>query len=406
MWQYNYSDEIYHYGVKGMKWGVRRFQNKNGSLTNAGRKRYDDDNGNGNSNGNGKSAAPSSKKTISKSTNISLNTSVKKSNHRLKLEEKYKQQGMTKEQAEIAAEKRIRTEKIVAVVGAMTVAAATAYVVNKNIKYRADSIIKSGTTMQRITLNKNETLDNAFYSSYKNSDKLKYKGKFGKELTDPRGVKNVYNMSINTNQDVKIASRKKAVDTFKDLWENDAEFRKNYNKLVDTNVKGNQFLQDNVYNKMARKIDKASSYDKVKEKAYDLFNANLANHTPENDSMAKQFYNKLKEQGYDAIIDVNDNKYSGYRTKKPVIIFNGNNKISISDVKKMSNEEIEKTYLKNIGTSVIKAIAGTSGVAAGSAYAKNILSPTNMNKEIANYKKEHPNTRLTDEEIKKLLTRR
>ena len=157
---------------------------------------------------------------------------------------------------------------------------------------------------------------------------------------------------------------------------------------------------------MARKIDKASSYDKVKEKAYDLFNANLANHTPENDSMAKQFYNKLKEQGYDAIIDVNDNKYSGYRTKKPVIIFNGNNKISISDVKKMSNEEIEKTYLKKIGTSVVKGIAGTSGVAAGSAYVKNILSPTNMDKEIANYKKEHPNTRLTDDEIKKLLTRR
>lgn len=24
MWQYNYSNELYHYGVKGMKWGVRR----------------------------------------------------------------------------------------------------------------------------------------------------------------------------------------------------------------------------------------------------------------------------------------------------------------------------------------------------------------------------------------------
>jgi hypothetical protein len=33
-------NEIYHAGVKGMKWGVRRYQNKDGSLTPAGKKRY------------------------------------------------------------------------------------------------------------------------------------------------------------------------------------------------------------------------------------------------------------------------------------------------------------------------------------------------------------------------------
>lgn len=32
-------NELYHYGIKGQKWGVRRFQNKDGSLTNAGKRR-------------------------------------------------------------------------------------------------------------------------------------------------------------------------------------------------------------------------------------------------------------------------------------------------------------------------------------------------------------------------------
>lgn len=32
-----------HWGVKGMKWGVRRYQNKDGTLTDAGKKRYDRD---------------------------------------------------------------------------------------------------------------------------------------------------------------------------------------------------------------------------------------------------------------------------------------------------------------------------------------------------------------------------
>jgi len=38
--EFDSPNELYHWGILGMKWGVRRYQNKDGSLTSAGRKRY------------------------------------------------------------------------------------------------------------------------------------------------------------------------------------------------------------------------------------------------------------------------------------------------------------------------------------------------------------------------------
>ncbi len=85
------NEYLVHHGIKGQKWGVRRYQRKDGSLTPAGRKRYNAD--------------------ISGSEKGSRKTEAKKSKHRMKLEKSYLEKGLTQEEAEIQAYKREKTEK-------------------------------------------------------------------------------------------------------------------------------------------------------------------------------------------------------------------------------------------------------------------------------------------------------
>lgn len=71
------SNTIYHFGIKGMKWGKRRYQNKDGSLTPAGKARYSES-----------SDSYSGKKTsISDLSDAELRTRI----NRLNLEKQYKQ---------------------------------------------------------------------------------------------------------------------------------------------------------------------------------------------------------------------------------------------------------------------------------------------------------------------------
>lgn len=70
------NNELYHFGIKGMKWGVRRYQNKDGSLTSAGKKRYSDDY---------TEAKEISKKSVKEMSNAEL----RKINERKRLEQEY-----------------------------------------------------------------------------------------------------------------------------------------------------------------------------------------------------------------------------------------------------------------------------------------------------------------------------
>ena len=86
VWQYN-SNVLCHWGIKGMKWGVRRYQNKDGTLTAAGKARYSDGDGGSSQNSTPKSSASeSSNKTYTKSISEMSDDDLRKLVNRKQIE--------------------------------------------------------------------------------------------------------------------------------------------------------------------------------------------------------------------------------------------------------------------------------------------------------------------------------
>lgn len=85
------EDYIVHYGILGMKWGIRRYQNKDGSLTPAGKKRLEKldkerEALTGNQSSKDSSSSSSTKK-VSEMSDEELRNAVT----RLQLEQRYKE---------------------------------------------------------------------------------------------------------------------------------------------------------------------------------------------------------------------------------------------------------------------------------------------------------------------------
>lgn len=372
-------DELYHHGIKGMKWGVRRFQKKDGTLTAEGKKRYSGE-----------------------------EIPDRKSTHRQNLEKKYQDQGMSKKDAEQVAAKRIKAEKYVAVAAGVTLAACAAYMAYRG--YAVDKKLSGDTQFQRIMSTRPgeafQMRDGRVYVAYDKRDRARYKGLLGKSFAD-RGLE-VRNVSMKYTDGVKVASRKRAEDTFVNLYRNDTEFRKAFDKSM---VELSFGFNGKKTRDMAGQVVSRSSSGKISDhflrtKGYDIFNVGLVNNSPSGRSSAEKFYEALRKQGISAIEDVNDKKYSGYRSKHPLIVFAGKYNWE-ADV--MSNDQIQANFNRAYRTIAREQLveAGAKQVALYGGLGLAGLGATRITQQniVNSYRSEHPNTRMTDQQIIDMMTK-
>ena len=361
-----------HHGIKGMKWGVRRYQNPDGTLTDEGKKRYAED-------GNG---------------------GYKKLTRYERAYAKYKAIGYDDEKAAKAAKGKVATERALAIIGGVTVAAVTAYAGYRIMDTNRDRFISPDKVMQ--TVHKGDISErikpgNPFYATYDKKDNTIYASRVFSHFGEDSSVTKFY-----TKDGIKVASEKTGRKIFEELRAKDPEIAE-YAKRVRAGGTGSKAYQMFNYSLVLR-----NDSDTVKQMGL----ADL-----DHDKIHKRFYDELRKRGYGAVIDTNDSKREGF-TFNPVIVFDNQIKHVVSSVKATPEDLGTKRMVKGAAyatarKTLLHPVSDPTAAAAG-AYFVGMLGLTSASTASASrdlnaranyverYRQEHPNTKLTNAEIAKM----
>lgn len=342
--------ELYHHGIKGQKWGIRRYQYADGTYTPAGRKRY------------GVSQSSSNAQRV-------------------------------------ATMMGMRVKDVVNT--ARTQVTGRQYV---------DTYLKRGTTFARIQTSK-EFENFAFYATYKKADSDKYMGLFGKnlisransdakraektanasgseadaatakQLRDKANNMKIYQLKLETTKKLKVPSDENASDITANLLK-DSEFKKNVvASIEDSKEKMRRPTQQVLFKQAQNALNKDPSRMTTSEKVavYKALNLSLTNHNQQEVAAQAKFYSELKKKGYNALLDYNDKDYSSYHAKRPMIVFDTDS-VKLQSVTETNPKIVEKMYakynteriMKEVGANTIGYISklGTKTVSECESYVK------------------------------------
>ena len=323
------SDILEHYGVKGMKWGKRL------------------------------------RSTVD---NIKSFPSKVYNNHVENLRYKYRTEGMTEPEVENVLRKRLRNEKIAA---AVIGTAVTAYAGKKGFDYAQDEwlgrTLNKGTTVNTIGTQNSMDYARRFYAS-KGDDTRVYKNIHGFAVNARTGQQpNLIKSRLTEN--AKIAPNSVARKEFFKLYNRDKNVRDAVDDIRNFALDGQKIGKYDAFNRIAPLMD-----------------------SDEKGNPWRSYQNRLIKKGFAGIQDVNDKKFSSYKTKNPMILFNVKavkdsvTPLSVSYKKAMKTEYsqmakpiIEKTLTK--GAMGLAAIGGVMTTTTGYNNTKERTSDNRYNKK-------------------------
>ena len=318
-------NELYHYGVKGQKWGVRRYQYADGTLTPAGKKRYSSDS----------STSFASMKVKELSNHVRTQVTGRQ------YVDSYLAKGTTFARIQTSQEfenfafyatyKKKDMDKYLGLFG-------------KNLTTRAYGEANRAEKAANISGNETD------YSR-------------ARELKERADNMKVYQLKLEATKKLKVPSDENAGDITANLLK-ETEFKNNVTASIqDSKEKMRRPTQQVLFRQAENALNKDPSRLTSSEKVaiYKALNLSLVNHNPQEIAAQDRFYGELKKKGYNALLDYNDKDYSSYHAKRPMIVFDTDS-VKLESVTAANPEVVNKLYRKYNTERIIKEIpANTLG---------------------------------------------